>query len=122
MKAMLRDHRTGIIYPAAIAESWGRNGVGDGYGPVPVAFHLIPTPAAGPDPYTGKPKLQTFEASGGTLDFVELADGRAAQAEKDFKKLRFTRPFLLAGLVVGRPQLELLEDDDTSDPEDDNGA
>lgn len=43
MKPTYRCAKTGVLYPPELVDRWGQDGIGDGYGPTPVSFHLRPT-------------------------------------------------------------------------------
>lgn len=104
MKTVYRDQRTGTLYPADIVENWGRDGVGDGYGIEPRAFHLIEREYNDIDPATGAPvKRKYFEVSRGELDRQEVSDAAAADAEKAFEALRFSRPVRWRGKTISGP-------------------
>lgn len=92
MKPQLHDPRSGAKYPMEVLDEWGVNGVGDGYGPQPIAFHLVE------DPRTGA--LQAAGRKGGystPLAVEMVADNTPAPT---LAALRFSRGFTLNGKAV----------------------
>lgn len=97
MKPVLRDPRSGERYPVDVLEEWGQNGVGDGYGPFPIAFHLVE------DKRTGA--LQAAGRAGGysmPLAVEMVADNTP---EPTLAGLRFSRGFTVKGRKVS-PHVE----------------
>lgn len=98
MKPVLRDPRSGERYPVALLEEWGVNGVGDGYGPFPIAFHLVQ------NQHTG-----AYEAAGRRGGFsTPLAVEMVADntPEPTLGPLRFSKRFRLAGEQVEADPVE----------------
>lgn len=93
MKPVMRDPRTGQHYPMATVEEWGVNGVGDGYGPVPIAFHLVEDKRTGALEVAGRARGITLPLA------VEMVPDNTA--EPDLGPLRFSRRFTLNGAQVG---------------------
>lgn len=94
MKPQLHDPRTGAKYPVETLDEWGMNGVGDGYGPVPIAFHFTE------DPRTGAMQVAGRKGGYPTPLVVEMVPDNTAAPDLEAQGLRFSRGFNLKGKKI----------------------
>lgn len=92
MKPVLRDPRTGVRYPVEVLDEWGQNGVGDGYGPQPIAFHLVE------DARTGA--MQAAGRKGGFDTPLAVEMVADSTPEPTLAPERFARGFTIKGRKV----------------------
>ena len=92
MKPVLRDPRSGARYPMELLDEWGVNGVGDGYGPVPIAIHLVENPRTG--------ALEVAGRKGGFTTPLAVEMVADNTPDPDLGPLRFSRDFVLKGQRV----------------------
>lgn len=95
MKPQLHDPRSGAKYPIETLDEWGVNGVGDGYGPQPIAFHLVE------DARTGAMQVAGRKGGYSTPLVVEMVADNTAEPDLGAQGLKFSRGFTLKGKKVG---------------------